>query len=97
MNGAFLLREGAREDVETAPRNFACIAGERRFQECRDRSRDAHAASVERCLAGSYSSFFFQMASVAAAMRRAMVSLARCGAVPPATRRWKCSCNGLLR
>ena len=40
------------------------------------------------CLLGSYSSPVFQTASKMAAMRRAMVSLARFGLVPFVSSRW---------
>ena len=54
MNGAFLLREGAKENVETAPRNLACATYEKDELEVhRTRRRDAYAASVEWCLLGS--------------------------------------------
>jgi hypothetical protein len=48
VNGAFLLREGARETVETAPRNLAFATYEKDELELhRARRRNAHAASVE--------------------------------------------------
>jgi hypothetical protein len=46
VNGAFLLREGTRKGVETAPRNLACTIREKDELGHHARQRDVYAASV---------------------------------------------------